>query len=77
MHRYGDVNTTFSAELRLDMPHVFKVAEDERLLRIEATRNDIASVLFRECEGLLSLQLVLEKELFVVFKVGKPSVGSN
>lgn len=46
--------------------HVLVVAEDERLLEIEPTGDNVLGVLSRELLGLLGLEFVLEQELFII-----------
>jgi hypothetical protein len=49
-------------------PNVIVVAEDERLLQLETDGNDILGVLLRESVRLFGFELVLEKELLVIWK---------
>lgn len=49
-----------------DAPDVCQIAENESLLEIETTRNDVPRVLSRELLHLVELQFVLEEILLVV-----------
>ena len=49
-----------------DAPNKVEVGEDERLVELEAARNDVLGVLVRKAVALLELEVRLEQELLVV-----------
>ena len=63
----GDLSGDFGDVLVEHATHVFVVAEDEGLLEIKSTSDDVLCILPRKLLGLLGLKLVLEEELFVVW----------
>lgn len=48
-------------------PDVLEITEDERLLQVEPTRDDVACVLSCKLGHLIKLELVLEKILLVIY----------
>ena len=63
---YRDLARDFGYVLVESSSDIIVIAEDECLLAVEANCNDVLCVLQRKLVCLLRLELVLEKELFVI-----------